>query len=81
MSRPSAEWLAGYATALGVDPPTAEELDTLLSLARVAANASERTAAPVSCWLAARAGIDPAGALAAAERLAAEMGSAAGTAG
>lgn len=54
------EWLERYAAALGVDPPSAEELNDLLALAGVVAHASERTAAPVSCWLAARAGLAPA---------------------
>lgn len=63
------EWLARLADRLGVEPPTAEEVDDLLALAGVAAHASERTAAPVSCWLAATAGVDPAE----ARRLAAEL--------
>jgi len=49
------EWLDSYAAALGVDPLTAEEVDELLVLAGVAAHSSERTAAPVACYLAARA--------------------------
>jgi uncharacterized iron-regulated protein len=51
------EWLAAYADALGTAPPTDEELDAVLALAGVAAHSSERKAAPVACWLAARAGI------------------------
>ncbi|HEY7076331.1 MAG TPA: DUF6457 domain-containing protein [Solirubrobacteraceae bacterium] len=58
---PSAEqWLAAFAAALELPPPTAEEYDDLLALAGTAAHASERTAAPVACWLAARAGLEPA---------------------
>ncbi|HJY81259.1 MAG TPA: DUF6457 domain-containing protein [Candidatus Binatia bacterium] len=56
------EWLAGFAAVLGVDAPTDEEISDLLRLAGEAAHASERTAAPVACWLAARAGLSPAGA-------------------
>jgi hypothetical protein len=41
----------------------------LLDLAGVAAHASERVAAPVSCWVAARAAIDPEQALAAAREI------------
>jgi Domain of unknown function (DUF6457) len=52
------EWLAAYAEKLGTEPPTTEEFKTLLDLAGVAAHASERVAAPVACWLAAKAGID-----------------------
>lgn len=57
------EWLAGFATVLGVDPATDEQITDLLRLAGEAAHASERTAAPVACWLVARAGISPAEAL------------------
>jgi hypothetical protein len=66
------EWLRSFSTALGVAPPTHTELDELLELSGIAAHASERIAAPVSCWLAARAGVTPAEALAAARVLAAE---------
>jgi Domain of unknown function (DUF6457) len=53
------EWLSAYAEELGVDPPTPDEVDTLLDLAAEAAHASERIAAPIACWLAARAGRSP----------------------
>jgi hypothetical protein len=51
------QWLSSYASALGAAAPTEEELDAVLALAGVAAHASERKAAPVACWLAARAGV------------------------
>jgi hypothetical protein len=51
------QWLAAYASALGTTAPTEDELDAVLALAGVAAHASERKAAPVACWLAARAGV------------------------
>jgi len=57
------EWLAGFASRLGVVAPTDEEVSDLLRLAGEAAHASERTAAPVACWLIARAGLSPAEAL------------------
>ena len=60
------EWVSRYARALGVAPPTPEEIDGILRLASVAAHSSERRAAPVACWLAARAGLDPEAARAAA---------------
>jgi hypothetical protein len=63
-------WLEAYAEALGLEPPSAEDVETLLALAGVAAHASERQAAPVSCWLAAVAGVDPARALTVARELA-----------
>jgi hypothetical protein len=51
------EWLAAYAEQLGTEAPTAEELKAVLELAAEAAHASERIAAPVACWLSARAGL------------------------
>ena len=45
------EWLTQYAEKLGVPMLSAEEIDTILALAGVAAHASERIAAPVACWL------------------------------
>jgi hypothetical protein len=66
------EWLAAFADAAGVDAPTAAEIDALLELAGVAAHASERTAAPVTCWIAARAGLTPDAALDLARALATE---------
>lgn len=63
------EWLAAFATAAGTEAPSAAEIDALLELAGAAAHASERTAAPVTCWIAARAGLSPADALALARTL------------
>jgi hypothetical protein len=63
------EWLAAYAAKLGTDPPSPEEFRVLLDVAAEAAHASERVAAPVACWLAARAGVTPEEAL----RLAGEI--------
>jgi hypothetical protein len=56
-------WLAAYAERLGAEPPTTAEFAALLDLAGEAAHSSQRVAAPVACWLAARAGVDPAAAL------------------
>lgn len=64
------DWLLALAHALEVEPPSEAEIEALLELAGVAAHSSERIAAPVSCWLAARAGVAPAAALAAARQLA-----------
>jgi DNA-binding transcriptional regulator YdaS (Cro superfamily) len=63
------EWIDAFAERLGVAPPTAEEWSTLLDLAGVAAHGSERVAAPVACWVTARAGTSPAEALAAARAM------------
>jgi len=57
------DWFAGLAAVLGVDPPTGDEVRDLLTLAGEAAHSSERIAAPITCWLIARAGISPAEAL------------------
>jgi hypothetical protein len=73
MAPTTEDWVNRFAGELGTDPPDAAELGALLALAGTAAHASERTAAPISCWLAARADVAPADALAAAERLATEM--------
>ncbi len=56
------DWVTEFAAALGTTPPTAEEIEELLSLAGTAAHASERLAAPLACWLVGRAGIAPAAA-------------------
>jgi hypothetical protein len=53
------EWIAVFANRLGVPPPDAATVDALLALAGTAAHASERTAAPIACYLVGRAGIDP----------------------
>ncbi len=50
------DWLAAYAERLGVPAPTKQELEAVLDLAGEAAHRSQRIAAPVACWLAARAG-------------------------
>jgi len=62
---PSAqEWLSGLATELGLDAPNSKEIESLLSLAGVAAHSSERIAAPIACWMIGVAKIEPAEALA-----------------
>ncbi|HTV12464.1 MAG TPA: DUF6457 domain-containing protein [Acidimicrobiales bacterium] len=73
MSLAAQDWTARFAEKLGTAPPSEEELGWLLELAGTAAHASERTAAPISCWLAARAGVGPFDALRAAQQLADEL--------
>ena len=51
------DWVERYAERLRTNPPTPEEFRAVLDLAAEAAHASERVAAPVACWLSARAGI------------------------
>jgi hypothetical protein len=69
MTTSARTWLTELARTLQTSPPTDAEIDDLLSLASVAAHASERAAAPVACWMAARAGRPPAEALALAREL------------
>lgn len=56
-------WISAYAEKLGTSAPTEDEWEVILDLAGEAAHGSERVAAPVACWVAARAGISPARAL------------------
>jgi Domain of unknown function (DUF6457) len=63
------EWIAAFARELGVEPPAPEEAEKLLALAGTAAHSSERTAAPLACWIAGRAGASIEEFLAAAERV------------
>ena len=53
------QWLTEFAAKLDVEAPTAAEFSALLDLAAEAAHASERVAAPVACWVAAKAGRSP----------------------
>jgi hypothetical protein len=64
------EWIEAFADRLAADAPDAATIDALLALAATAAHASERTAAPIACYLVGRAGLD----LDAAQRLATEIG-------
>ena len=50
-------WISAYAERLGADAPTRDELEAILALAAEAAHSSERVAAPVACWVAAKAGV------------------------
>jgi hypothetical protein len=50
------QWLAAFAQRAGVSEPSREEADALLKLAGIAAHSSERTAAPLACWVAGRSG-------------------------
>lgn len=68
------QWIERYASAAGVDPPTEAQVGTLLDVAAAAAHGSERTAAPVTTWIAARAGLSPEQALAIATELQGDLG-------
>jgi hypothetical protein len=68
------EWIAAFAARAGTEPPSPKEFSTLLDLAGEAAHSSERVAAPVACWVAARAGLSPDDALTLAREIAASDG-------
>jgi hypothetical protein len=59
MTLSSDDWVARFAVELGIAPPSSEEIGAILALASAAAHASDRTAAPVSCWMAASAAMTP----------------------
>jgi hypothetical protein len=51
------EWIDAFAREAGVERPSQQEIRELLELAGSAAHASERTAAPLACWIAGRSSI------------------------
>ncbi len=69
------DWLRRLAERLGVEPPSPEEVKGLLEVAATAAHTSERTAAPISCWLAGRSELGLEEVRAAADAIAEEEGS------
>lgn len=50
------EWVRRFAAEVGAESVSGEEVDQILKLAAIAAHGSERTAAPVACWIGARSG-------------------------
>jgi hypothetical protein len=67
-------WLQEFTTAAGGSVLTDDERESILALAGVAAHSSERTAAPLTCWVAAAAGLSPVVALEIAQSLAERQG-------
>lgn len=63
-------WIEEFAAAAHCDALSEEDRDAILALAGVAAHSSERTAAPLTCWVAATAGLSPVAALEIARSLA-----------
>lgn len=51
------EWIAEFAREVGVEPPSPRDVAIILDLAGAAAHGSERTAAPVACWVGAQTGM------------------------
>jgi ADP-ribosylglycohydrolase len=68
------EWISAFAERLGVEGPSTDEFKQLLDLAGEAAHSSESVAAPVACWVAAKAGVAPDEALIKARELGGEDG-------
>ena len=64
------EFLAAFAAEIGVPAPSEEDAAALLEVASIAAHASQRTAAPLACWMGGASGIPIADLLAAAQRVA-----------
>jgi hypothetical protein len=62
-------WISAYAERLGTVAPTRDEFEAILELAAEAAHSSERVAAPVACWVVAKAGVPLESALAAARAI------------
>lgn len=50
------EWIEQFADVIGTEPPSPQAVGAILKLAAIAAHASERTAAPVACYLAGATG-------------------------
>ena len=63
------EWIGHFAERLGAEAPDEGTFTALLELAAEAAHSSERTAAPIACYLAGRAGADLSTALSVARQI------------
>ena len=63
------DWIQAFAAVLGVPALPENEVEMLLAVAAEAAHASERAAAPLACWMAARAGLGADQALEVARRV------------
>jgi Domain of unknown function (DUF6457) len=57
MARTGHEWIDAFAARLGAEAPSAGEREAILDFAGEAAHASERIAAPIACWIAAKHGV------------------------
>jgi hypothetical protein len=68
------EFLEVFAALVGAPVPGREEIDALLEVAAIAAHASERLAAPLTCWIAGASGRPVSEVLAAAKRAAPRTG-------
>jgi hypothetical protein len=50
------QWVEQFAKEIGAEPPSGDDFNEVLRLAAEAAHASERTAAPLACWIAGQTG-------------------------
>jgi hypothetical protein len=66
------EWIGSFAEEAGIQRPSVQEIRELLELAGSAAHASERTAAPLACWIAGRSDLSLTQLRAIAERVSGE---------
>jgi Domain of unknown function (DUF6457) len=64
------EFLEAYGAQIGAPLPSRAEMDALLEVASLAAHGSQRTAAPLACWMGGASGRPIADLLAAARRAA-----------
>jgi DNA-binding transcriptional ArsR family regulator len=69
MARTGHEWIDAFAARLGAEAPSAAEREAILDFAGEAAHSSERIAAPIACWIAAKHGVSIADAMRAAQEL------------
>jgi uncharacterized protein DUF6457 len=56
IERSAEDWVAEFAELVGIEPPDRARMGAILKLAATAAHASERTAAPMACFLAGASG-------------------------
>ncbi len=66
------EWIDAFAAEIGAESPSEDEVEAILDLAAVAAHSSERTAAPIACWIGGRAEASLSQLRAAADRVGAD---------
>jgi Domain of unknown function (DUF6457) len=56
IERSAEDWVAEFAELVGIEPPDRARMGAILKLAATAAHASERTAAPMACFIAGASG-------------------------
>jgi Domain of unknown function (DUF6457) len=56
VERSAEDWVAEFAELVGIERPDRARMGAILKLAATAAHASERTAAPMACFIAGASG-------------------------